>query len=145
MCSSDLGRQNREAMLRICPVVTIASDGLAGANLEYRAADATANPWLVLAALVRAGVDGLERTLPVPSVVDGELDALDAVERARLGVTPLPTTLEGALTAIEADSVAAGWFDADLVATHLGVRRTELAILAAATPEERCARYARVI
>lgn len=140
-----LGRQNREAMLRICPVVTIGSNGLAGANLEFRAADATANPWLVLAALIRAGLDGLERELPAPAVLDMELDALDADGRARFGVRELPRTQADALAAIEADEIALGWFAPDLVATHLGIRRTEAAILAGLTPEEQCARYADVV
>jgi glutamine synthetase len=140
-----LGRQNREAMVRICPMVTIDGDGLAGANLEYRAADATANPWLLLAALIRAGLDGLTRQLPPPAVVEGELEALGADERARLRIAELPPTLEAALDAIEADPAAVGWFATDLTATHLAIRRTELAMLADATPEERCRRYADVI
>jgi glutamine synthetase len=140
-----LGRQNREAMLRICPVVTIESDGLSGANLEFRAADATANPWLVLAALVRAGLDGLTRELPSPAVLDLELDVLDDAGRERFGVRAIPRTQEDALAAIEADDVALGWFAPDMVATHLGIRRTEAAILADATPEERCRRYADVL
>ena len=132
-------------MLRICPVVTIGSDGLAGANLEFRAADATANPWLVLAALIRAGLDGLESELASPAVLDMELDALDAAGRERFGVRELPRTQPEALAAIEADEVALGWFAPDLVATHLGIRRTEAAILADLTPVEQCARYADVI
>lgn len=140
-----VGRQNREAMLRICPVVTIEGDGLAGANLEFRAADATANPWLVLAVLIQAGLDGLARELLPPIVVDQELEGLDAMARAELGILPLPTDLDSALRAIEGDAAVAGWFGADLLATHLAIRRTELALLATASPEERCARYADVI
>lgn len=140
-----VGRQNREAMLRICPVVTIKDDGRRGANLEFRAADATANPWLILAALIRAGLDGLERELPTPAVLDMELDGLDAEARERFGIRALPRTQEEALAAVEADAVFRSWFAEDLVATHLGVRRTEAAILAAATPEERCARYADIV
>jgi glutamine synthetase len=140
-----LGRQNREAMLRICPVVTLGSDGLAGANLEFRAADATANPWLVMAALIRAGLDGLTRELPSPAVLDMELDALDTAGRERFGVRQLPRTQADALAAIEADEIALGWFAPDLVATHLGIRRTEAAILAELTPDEQCARYADVV
>jgi glutamine synthetase len=140
-----LGRQNREAMLRICPVVTIGSNGQASANLEFRAADATANPWLVAAALIRAGLDGLTRELPSPAVLDMELDALDAEGRKRFGVTEIPRTHEAAMAAIEADEIALGWFADDLVATHLGIRRTEAALLAALTPEERCRRYADVL
>jgi glutamine synthetase len=141
-----VGRQNREAMLRICPVPTVGGgDPLAAANLEFRACDATANPWLALAAVVRAGLDGLDRALSAPAVVDGELDALDDETRDRLGIRPLPVDLEGALAAIESDDVAVGWFAPDLLATHLAIRRTELAILAGATPEERCRRYADVV
>jgi glutamine synthetase len=140
-----LGRQNREAMLRLCPGVSIGGDGQAGANLEYRAADGAANPWLVLAALIRAGADGLARELPAPPIVNEELDALDEAARGRLGIRPLPGTLEEALAAIEADERAVAWFAADLLATHLDIRRTELAALRDATPEERCARYADVI
>ena len=46
---------------------------------------------------------------------------------------------------VEADEAALGWFAPDLVATHLGIRRAEAAILAGATPEEQCARHADVI
>ena len=140
-----VGRQNREAMLRICPVVTINGDGRRGANLEFRAADATANPWLVLAALIRAGLDGMTLELPTPPVLDMELDALDDAGRARFGVRALPRTLEAALAAVEDDAVFRSWFAEDLVATHLGIRRTELRILADVTPEERCTRYADVV
>ena len=137
-----LGRQNREAMLRVCPVVSIGSSGVAGANLEFRAADATANPWLVMAVLIRAGLDGLERGLPAPAVLDMELEALDPAGRERFRVGELPATQADALAAIEADQRALDWFAPDLVATHLGIRRTEAAILADLSPEERCRRYA---
>lgn len=144
--ASFVGRQNREAMLRICPTPTVGgADPLRLANIEYRAADATANPWLALAAVVRAGLDGLDRALASPAVIDGELERLDPSDRERLGIRDLPADAEAALRAIEADREAAGWFAPDLLATHLGIRRTELAILAKATPEERCRRYADVL
>lgn len=144
--ASFVGRQNREAMLRICPTPTVGGgDPLVAANLEYRAADATANPWLALAAVVRAGVDGLDRALPAPTVVEGELEAVDPASRHRLGIHDLPPDTEAALAAIEADEAARAWFGPDLLATHLAIRRTELAILADASPEERCRRYADVL
>lgn len=144
--ASFVGRQNREAMLRICPTPTVGGgDALLAANLEYRAADATANPWLALAAVVRAGVDGLDRALPAPAVIEGELEAVDRATRDRLGIHDMPADTEAALAAIEADDAARGWFAPDLLATHLAIRRTELAILADASPEERCRRYADVL
>ncbi|MDA8201993.1 MAG: glutamine synthetase [Chloroflexi bacterium] len=141
-----VGRQNREAMLRICPMPTLGGgDPLRAANLEFRACDATANPWLALAAIVRAGVDGLREELPAPHVLEGELEDVPEHERARLGIVPLPGDLESALAALEADEVACGWFDPDLLATHVAIRRTELELLRDVSPAERCERYARVI
>ena len=141
-----VGRQNREAMLRLCPLITLAGgDPGTSANVEYRAADATANPWLALAAIIRAGLDGLERSLPSPPIVDRELETIDQAERERLGIGSLPLDMESTLVALEADGAAASWFAPDLLATHLAIRRTELAILAVASAEERCRRYALVI
>lgn len=141
-----LGRQNREAMIRVCPVPTLAdARPKDAANLEFRACDATANPWLVMATLIRAGLDGLERKLPAAPIVEGDLEAVGAAERERLGVTAFPADLAAALDALEGDAAARSWFAPDLLATHLGIRRTELRVLADATPEERCARYADVI
>jgi glutamine synthetase len=141
-----VGHQNREAMLRLCPLITLAgADPGASANVEYRAADATANPWLALAAILRAGLDGLVRRLPSPTIVDRELEAIDSSERERLGIGTLPPDMESAHAALEADATAVAWFAPDLVATHLAIRRTELAILAVASAEERCQRYASVI
>lgn len=140
------GRQDREAMVRLCPPMTIGGgDGLAGANLEYRAADASANPWLVLAAVVRAGLAGIDGSLAPAPVLDRDVNAMTPSEREAYGVADLPTDLASALDALEGDDVARGWFDADLLATHLGVRRTELVILEGSTDAERCARYADVL
>ncbi|MFN8622708.1 MAG: glutamine synthetase family protein [Chloroflexota bacterium] len=142
-----VGRQNREALLRLCPLPSVAGGRppLEAANLEFRAVDATANPWLALAALIRAGADGLERGLPTPPVVDGEVEALSPEERERLRIVPLPAGQLAALAALEADEAARGWFAGDLVTTHLAVRRSERQQLAGASPEEACRRYAAVI
>jgi glutamine synthetase len=115
------------------------------ANVEYRACDATANPWLVLAALIRAGIDGLQRDLPAPALVEGDLDAIGPAERDRLGIVDLPRDMEAAQTALEGDAVAMSWFGAQLTETHLSIRRTEARDLAAVTPDERRRRYADVI
>ena len=142
-----LGRQNREALLRLCPLPSVGGGKppLEAGNLEFRAVDATANPWLALAALIRAGADGLERELPAPPLIEGEVAVLSAGERVRLGITALPVDQEAALAALEADAAARSWFADDLVATQLAVRRSERSQLAGLSPEEACRRYAAVI
>src|SRR5207302_1113239 len=60
-----VGQRNREALLRIPPLLSLTgADEAAQMRLEYRAADAAANPYLALGALVCAGLDGLQRELP---------------------------------------------------------------------------------
>ena len=62
-----LAQQNREALLRIPPVPTLAhEDAAPQLHLEYRGADGAANPYLALGAIVRAGLDGVRRQLPAP-------------------------------------------------------------------------------
>ena len=60
--------RDREASLRICPVLTIAgSDPDRQFNVEYRPADAAASPYLALGAVVHAGVEGIRHELELPA------------------------------------------------------------------------------
>ncbi|MDI3404082.1 type I glutamate--ammonia ligase [Streptomyces cavernicola] len=120
-----LAERNREALLRICPTSRLGG-GEQGRqfNLEYRAADATANPWLALGVLVRAGLAGLSGSAadyPQPVVWPENADESELAD-----VPALPGTLPEALQALEADKVACSWFDPDLLTTHLAVRHHEL-------------------
>ncbi|MFI7095206.1 hypothetical protein [Streptomyces lydicus] len=120
-----LAERNRETLLRICPTTEPGRSGPAAQfTLEYRAADATANPWLALTVLVRAGLAGLTGDHDEPTVWPEDTDP------ARLSQAPsLPATLDEALEALEKDHVVRSWFDPRLLATHLSVKRSELAQL----------------
>lgn len=115
-----LGERDREALLRICPTVD-GADHAAQFNLEYRAADATANPWLTLAVLVRAGLHGLRADYEPARVWTTAPDPSE--------VPALPPDTGSALDALEADEVARTWFPDDLRATHLSVRRADVRLL----------------
>jgi glutamine synthetase len=106
-------------------------------NIEYRAADATANPHLVLAALVHAMCDGLDRAASIDRVLTGHID--DEV------FDPLPPTVDAAQEAFLSDEVARGWFADDLVTTAAAVRRGEEEHLAGLSEAERCRAYAEVL
>lgn len=130
-----IAKQNREALLRICPIVEFGGGDVAAAfNVEYRAADATANPWLVLAVLIHAMTEGLEEGGVLPEILLGD-------ERA---ARPLPSTLDEAIAAFKADSIASAWFAPDLVATHLAIREAESVAMVGLTDDEKCARYSSV-
>lgn len=137
-----LGERDREATLRICPTVTIGGrDPSRQFNVEYRAADATANPYLSLAAIVWAGLAGIEGKLPAPPIVTGDPSVMSEAELAEKGLRRLPETLEDALAALEADSVVAGWFPPQLIASFLSVKRAEIMLMDGKDEDAICAAY----
>lgn len=137
-----LADRDREASLRICPVTTIGGrDPAPQFNIEYRAADATANPYVAMAAIIHAGLAGLNGDLPEPAIVAEHPGTLDPGRCEALGLRRLPETLEAALDAWRADEVAGGWFPADFVETMIGVRRAEMGRLEGLSPEEICFIY----
>ncbi|PZR68737.1 MAG: glutamine synthetase [Candidatus Dormiibacter spiritus] len=129
-----LADRNREALLRICPLVSLGGRDPAGQlRLEYRGCDATANPWLVLGILVRAALEGIRHDYTEPVVFSEAATDVDLAS-----VPALPKSLEEALAALEADATVRSWFHPDLLATHLSVKRSELATVAHLDEAGRC-------
>lgn len=137
------GLHTREALLRICPLPADA-DPVTKYNLEYRAADATANPWFVMAALVRSATHGLDNGEPVTSVVKAEVDELSAAEWEAAGVRALPQSLDDALAHLAPGTRAREWFGDLLLDTHLVIRAAEKAQFESHDDVEKCRRYADV-
>jgi glutamine synthetase len=137
-----MAERDREATIRIPPLVGFAGgDPSRQLNLEFRAADGAACPHLALAVLVLAGLRGIGEGLPEAHLMNGDPSELAEGELERLGVRPLPASLEEALGALESDRVARSWFSEDLLDCYLGVKRTEISLLEGASPEEACERY----
>jgi len=133
-----VGRQNREAAIRV-----VAAESAPDFNLEFRAADCGSCPYLALAMIVFAGIDGIRRLDPA-QVWDDDPGELSEEERDASGVHPLPDSLESALDAAEADEYLRLCLSQDLFAAYMSLKRTELSLLDGSSPEEQCARYARV-
>jgi glutamine synthetase len=139
---TSLAVRDRESTLRICPVTTIGGRDPAGQyNIEFRAADATANPYLALAAIVRAGLEGLRSRTPSPPLIVGDPEEMSEDERRALGLVRLPTSLGAALDALEADPVVKGWFAPVFLECFTGVKRGEIAHLEGRHPADLCALY----
>jgi glutamine synthetase len=60
------------------------------------------------------------------------------------GVPSLPGSLAEALDELDKDDVVRGWFDGDLLRTHVDVKRTELALVEGLERKEMCRRIADV-
>jgi glutamine synthetase len=140
-----LAQRNREALLRIPPLVSLGGAHPAEQlRLEYRGADASANPYIALGAIVRAGLDGVRRELPAPPILEADPALLADDEAERFGVGRLPASLEDALAALEADQIARGWLSPLLREAFMSVKRAELAAVAHLDLAEICTRYAAV-
>ena len=140
---SFLGENNREALLRICPLFDRPNGKPAQQyNLEFRAADVTSNPWIVLGSLIRAGLEGIRESLVAPPIVSGDFHALTDQERSRSRVGVLPTSLGAALDALDGDTVAKGWFSENLYSTFVAVKRAEIEHVASLSATEKYAVYA---
>ena len=88
---------NRSALVRIP-----ASRGK-GTRVELRCPDPSCNPYLALAVCLAAGLDGIERGLEPPEEITENIFEMDAATRAANGIEDLPSSLEHALFALEAD------------------------------------------
>jgi glutamine synthetase len=119
------GPDNREATVRVPSTFWGAEEG--STNLEFKPADASANPYLAFGALAAAGLDGVERKVDPPHPLD--VDPADVVEDDRLavGAHRYPETLDAALDALEADPMLMEALGEPLARAYLAVRRSEAA------------------
>lgn len=142
---SNLGYHDREAGIRICPVFGSPERTARQFNFEFRAADATANPYLQLAGIIRAGALGLREHLAAPEPTTGvDPGTMDEAERRGRGIRRLPSSVDEALSALEADPVASAFLPPALTKAYLANKRAEFDLTRAWSPEELCRRYAAV-
>jgi len=111
---------NREAAIRI-PIYTRDPDEK---RWEYRPSDATGNPYLSLAAIVMAGLDGIERNIDPTKEGFGPYDGPGPnIKRSPKTLKKLlPTSLEEALLALDADHdflLKGDVFSEDLIKTYI--------------------------
>lgn len=140
---NNLGYRDREAGVRICPVFD-AKKIADQYHFEYRAADSTGSPYLVLGAILAAGLWGLDQGLDHPTVFQGAPQDFDEAHNAAQGVQRLPQTLGEALDLFDAETDLDEILTSDLKAAFLAHKRFEIELTAGLTPEQRCTRYAEV-
>lgn len=87
------------------PMVRIPSERGMGTRLELRSVDPSANPYLAIAAILAAGLDGLKRGLKPADSVDENIYAMTEAERQAKGIHDLPDTLHNALKSLAQDDV----------------------------------------
>jgi glutamine synthetase len=113
-------QRNRSAACRI----PIYSKSPKAKRVEFRCPDPSCNPYLAFAAMLMAGLDGVQNRIEPPDPVDKDLYDLPPEELAR--VPQVPGSLEEALAALEADNAflrTGGVFTGDLIETWINFKR----------------------
>jgi glutamine synthetase len=128
------GPENRETALRV--VTGSPGNQSRAANLEIKAFDQAANPYLAMAGLIFAGLAGLRDGATLPASIDVDPASLSDEERAQRGILALPTTLSEVTDAFEGDEVLTQSFGTELAATIVDLRRAEVELFADAKPED---------
>jgi len=91
-------RQNRSTMIRV------PAERGEGTRIVLRSPDPACNPYLTLAACLKAGLDGMNRQVSLPEPLD-QVSLESQVLRALVRKEGLPRNLEGALMALAGDPV----------------------------------------
>jgi glutamine synthetase len=123
---------NRSSFVRI--------PGGARRRIEVRSGDNTANPYLYLAVLLAAGVEGLRDNADPGPPAQGDLGHMTPQETAALGIAMLPRTAPQALDLVEADPLMRETLGPIVFPEWLKVKRTEIALYdTSVSPWERTA------
>ena len=101
--------------------------GGAGAHIENRLPGGASNPYLVMAGVLAAGMDGVKHKTEPPAETSGIAYGLK-------GVTDLPTRLEKSMDALEADGALRAALGEEFIKLFVAVKRHEIGKAKAAIP-----------
>src|SRR3954451_9753389 len=87
------------------PLIRIPSSRGLSTRVEVRSVDPAANPYLALAVLLKAGLEGIQNKMTPPAALDRNIYAMDREERLAEGIADLPASLAEAIEELKKDEV----------------------------------------
>ncbi|CAH1764777.1 12668_t:CDS:2 [Entrophospora sp. SA101] len=110
-----------EAPIRIC------KNSVSGINFEFKFVDATSNPYLAVAAIISAGIDGIVKKLALntkPISIDP--GHLSDEERKSNGIEKLPATLKESLDSLKQDKVLIKCLGEKIIQCYVAVKELKI-------------------
>ncbi|WP_027963269.1 type I glutamate--ammonia ligase [Halalkalibacillus halophilus] len=107
------------------PLVRVPSSRGLSTRIEVRSVDPAANPYMAMAVMLAAGLDGVENKLTAPEPVDRNIYVMDKEEREANGVQDLPATLNDALQKLKEDSTISAALGEHLLEHFLEAKEIE--------------------
>lgn len=114
--------RNRSACIRI----PITGTSPKAKRIEFRCPDPSSNPYLAFAAMLMAGLDGIQNKIEPPAPVDKDLYELEGDEAK--AISQVPGSLDAVLDNLERDHAfltKGGVFTQDLIDTWISVKRSQ--------------------
>jgi glutamine synthetase len=114
--------RNRSACIRI----PITGSNPKAKRIEFRCPDPSSNPYLAFAAMLMAGIDGIQNKIEPPKPVDKDLYELEGAEAA--AIPQVPGSLDAVLDNLEKDNeflTRGGVFTKDLIDTWIDFKRKQ--------------------
>ncbi|MDH6365805.1 glutamine synthetase [Enterococcus sp. PF1-24] len=102
------------------PLVRVPESRGLSTRLELRSVDPSANPYMTMAVLLQAGLDGVRNEIEPPAAVDRNIYIMNEEERAAAQIDDLPSTLHNALKELRKDPVVL-----DALGTHIATNFVE--------------------
>lgn len=87
------------------PLIRVTTGSGDNTRIELRSPDATANPYLALAVLLRAGLDGIKNEIMPPENIDENIQKMTQKQRDALHIEELPRSLKAAVNELEKDEL----------------------------------------
>ena len=113
-------QRNRSAACRI----PLYSKSPKAKRIEFRCPDASSNPYIAFAAMLMAGLDGVQNKIEPPAPVEDDLFEMSAEELSKINT--VPASLESALDCLENDQdylKKGGVFTQDVIDTWISYKR----------------------
>src|SRR5881275_1805724 len=107
------------------PLIRVPDRRGAGTRLELRSPDPAANPYLALAVMLAAGLDGIETSADYREPVNENIWEMSFREKRRLRIDDLPHDLNEALDELEKDDVITGALGKHIARHFVEAKRQE--------------------
>jgi glutamine synthetase len=123
------GPDNREGALRVAS--TFWGHEAESTNVELKSSDSSSNPYIALAGVIAAGLDGIARRLELPPPVMVDPHTLSEEERRKIHADRLPQSLKEAISHLKRDQALSEAMGEKLLASYTAVKQLDIEAFAA--------------
>ncbi|MDP3057884.1 MAG: glutamine synthetase, partial [bacterium] len=125
------------------PLVRIPAKRGHGTRLEVRSPDPSCNPYLALAVMLKAGLQGIKEGLQPPEAVNGNIYHMTEAERIKNGVINLPSNLGLALDIFEKSELMKATLGDHVFERFISAKREEFKLYEITVHDWEIERYLR--